>query len=953
MIYNFEAQAQNQAAQGKPARANVLRSHLQKKFDLNEQQVETLKKTSEEFFYEAGLIKEQAGDLIKNSRSNFGIDPFKIALDRLEKQRRELPLLYRAGLQKRFSVDFQAFDHLVKDFVKSKAVYRQSPDNTMGYIGLSEVFYDTDTQEVYGYSVTELGAIRLGCGYELLQPCLAAGVFGYFISDVNGQLDFGDDYECLGSAEVDFYISGVVPKTTEETFCIQGEHYIVEDETCDTHPEIARLRNQGSTTISEDCVTVVLEQPTVSVTEVGFKNDHKIIKFADDVPIDPNDNQPVWKSTSNPNHPVSYNHDSLPTAFAKLSVNPAPTSSLSAKIRILNENSNATLATANVTLLGNNVSVDTIQFEAHLDNEKRPKKAEYTFEWEISFDNGQSWQNIGSTTHTFYWTYNTPINPPNCKNDGTPRNCTFVNGQGRSEDYEYPGLYDLALEKALVGLDSNTYSPETITKRIAQKIDEEIIYEPRDGGNPDVNHPLKIYTIYHQGQCSALANLLHGLLRSIGIDSETTYVWGGLSDGTIGGGKVYVYGYRSKNDFDNNLPPKPETFQVSRPQKSSGGENVDLNPHFTFHAMVKLNNQFYDPSYGADIINQPNYPFTEISFLEVANLTNISSPRYERNNATIPFVVKASHMARFCTVNNCDSNTVLLPRPICPHSYFPPTTPSVRTSRFDSDEISDYAIWRPSTGEWYIKKSSDQTNVTINFGLNGDKIVPADYDGDGITDLAVWRPSNGIWHIMQSSNGTIVQTQFGLANDKPVFGDFDGDGKSDIIVFRPSSGIWYWLHSSNNSLHAVQFGLNGDVPVSGDYDGDDKTDITLFRPSNGIWYRLNSSDGSFSSYSFGITEDIPISADFDHDNKTDTAVFRPSDRVWHILRSTQGYTAFQFGDSGDIPSVGDYNGDGRSDAVVWTPSTGRWRILNIETNNISEYYWGVTGDIPVPSAFNR
>lgn len=50
----------------------------------------------------------------------------------------------------------------------------------------------------------------------------------------------------------------------------------------------------------------------------------------------------------------------------------------------------------------------------------------------------------------------------------------------------------------------------------------------------------------------------------------------------------------------------------------------------------------------------------------------------------------------------------------------------------------------------------------------GDKAVANDYDGDGKVDIAVWRNTNGVWYIRKSSDLSTRTTQWGANSDIPV-----------------------------------------------------------------------------------------------------------------------------------------------------------------------------------------
>ena len=266
---------------------------------------------------------------------------------------------------------------------------------------------------------------------------------------------------------------------------------------------------------------------------------------------------------------------------------------------------------------------------------------------------------------------------------------------------------------------------------------------------------------------------------------------------------------------------------------------------------------------------------------------------------------------------------------------------------YNGDGKAERAVFRPSTMEWVI-----EGQPTVAFGQPGDVPVPGDYNGDGRAEIAVFHPSSGDWNI-QSQGGPI---HWGQRGDIPAPADYNGDGATEIAVFRPTTGTWYVMNGAT-----LQWGVWGDVPVPGDYTGVGHAQIAVYRPSTGWWYIA---DGPYLPW--GAPADIPLVLDVDGDGRIELTVFRPADGNWYAYDpvSMTYLGSLVWGQTGDVPigqpaqlpagpvlkTAGDFDGDGAADLTVFRPTDGHWYTLK-STSGYREWVdaaLGQDGDVPVP-----
>lgn len=312
--------------------------------------------------------------------------------------------------------------------------------------------------------------------------------------------------------------------------------------------------------------------------------------------------------------------------------------------------------------------------------------------------------------------------------------------------------------------------------------------------------------------------------------------------------------------------------------------------------------------------------------------------------------------------------------------------------------------------------------------------VTPSYLNFAAADIAVWRPSTGTWYVLPSSgvcpaivpyagmasNWPYCTQQWGLSNDVPIGPGFSYPFSSQgqtipyeyLTVYRPNTGEWFvlsrwgcdtgFLHQFNwNGFYGcvAQWGASGYVPKPGYFSPtyDRPMQPTVFNPASAGWLSytvgacpLHMSYAGFASPYFnnvsaciqnwGSANDVTLTGNaIDH---SPSVLISYANGSWSILSSTTScpsgtYRAgthpsgaaicsLSLGVSGDIPLTRDFDGDGRSDFGIWRPSTGTWFMVAssgvcpqitaiVDTRNglpVCSQQWGLNGDEPIPANYS-
>jgi hypothetical protein len=221
----------------------------------------------------------------------------------------------------------------------------------------------------------------------------------------------------------------------------------------------------------------------------------------------------------------------------------------------------------------------------------------------------------------------------------------------------------------------------------------------------------------------------------------------------------------------------------------------------------------------------------------------------------------------------------------------------------------DLALYRPSTGQFFIRSSLNGSVTAIAFGAPGDRGLLCKLSNtiNGGDNLLVYR--NGVWFGSYAADGAAAQFSFpyGAPTDQPLCGGYASGllFGANVGLFR--SGLWFLNHGNTPTF---AFGMPGDVAVhigaKGFGNATDRVNMIYGVYRAGTWF-IDEFGVGFPTITVnfgGLTQDVPLLIPgWDGFEQYSLAIYR--DGTWFIRQSVTNATILtvQFGAVGDIPLV--------------------------------------------------
>jgi subtilisin-like proprotein convertase family protein len=343
-------------------------------------------------------------------------------------------------------------------------------------------------------------------------------------------------------------------------------------------------------------------------------------------------------------------------------------------------------------------------------------------------------------------------------------------------------------------------------------------------------------------------------------------------------GAVMLFAYAE--NAAGNTNPTPSTFFL---------KIISVTGDYTGVGTAGL--AVYSPSTGTFAFAHAGTGITTtLPSFGLANVDIPVSEDYNGDGQTDPAIYRPTNGWWAIDVNSQapTGQFVLYVPPIVSVTAFPNTIPAA--ADFDTDGQADPAVFTiinvngVGMGVFTIlhnevSATNTATIQSVAWGLAGDLPVSADYDGSGAAQVAVYRSTTGAWYIRSSGAGNDQGTAAGkqepaifvtthVAGDVADQADYDGIGRLEEAIYRPSTETFYIYNPNTKTTRSVVMpklagqGANDVIiPASADYTGDGKADATIFDQTLGEFEFVNSKTGTVTVAPFYLTKgDIPLAA---------------------------------------------------------------------------------------------